>query len=263
MTFSAIVPLSGYSGLMFLRKTEASQKASIANSAEHKREAEHFRSTLGKVSNISEFMADRRLLSFALGAFGLKDELKNTAFIRKILVEGHRNSGSFANRLVDKRYLDFAKSFDFEQPGGPSANGKAFFDKIIQNKLNHEFNAAVGSKDPTLRLALEFNQGVKTILDKHLSLNGSWYALMGDIATRRVVEGALGLPTTFARLPIDQQVVGFREGLSGKFGVKEVSNLANPALQERIIQVFTARAALSKTGSISSSLSSALQLLRS
>lgn len=56
------------------------------------------------------------------------------------------------------------------------------------------------------------------------------------------METALGLPTAFGALDLDQQLDGFRAAMQRRLGVSEVADLATPATQERLVQLFLMRA---------------------
>ncbi|MCM5556384.1 DUF1217 domain-containing protein [Pleomorphomonas sp. JP5] len=78
-----------------------------------KRATEYYRENIGKVSSLEEFFDDHRLYSYAMKAYGLEDMTYAKAFMRKVLESDLSDSKSFANKLVDKRYQEFAKAFSF------------------------------------------------------------------------------------------------------------------------------------------------------
>src|SRR5437879_6070525 len=81
------------------------------------RDTNYYAAHIGKVTSIDDFLGDYRLYSYAMKAFGLEDMAYAKAFMRKVLTEGVASSDTFANRLSDKRYADFAKAFDFAALG--------------------------------------------------------------------------------------------------------------------------------------------------
>jgi hypothetical protein len=94
-----------------------------------KRETEHYLANISKVTSIEEFVDDYRLFNYAMKAFGLQDMAYAKAFMVKVLEEGVEDPNSFANKLTDKRYAEFAKVFDFARHGeaatsyNPAQNG--------------------------------------------------------------------------------------------------------------------------------------------
>ncbi len=85
-----------------------------------KRATEYYRENIGKVSSLEEFFDDHRLYSYAMKAYGLEDMTYAKAFMRKVLESDLSDSKSFANKLVDKRYQEFAKAFSFLKPSAQS-----------------------------------------------------------------------------------------------------------------------------------------------
>ncbi|MBS1180722.1 MAG: hypothetical protein H6Q99_602 [Proteobacteria bacterium] len=81
-----------------------------------KRATEYYEENIGKVTSLEEFLGDHKLYSYAMKAFGLEDMTYAKAFMRKVLESDLSDSASFANKLVDKRYQEFAKAFSFLKP---------------------------------------------------------------------------------------------------------------------------------------------------
>ena len=75
--------------------------------------ADYYRQNIGKVSSVEEFMGDYKLYSYAMTAYGLEDQIDSRALIKKVLNSDLADNDSFANKLSDERYRDFAKAFDF------------------------------------------------------------------------------------------------------------------------------------------------------
>src|SRR5690625_4350873 len=89
----------------------------IGNMPQTGRETQYYRENIEKIRSIDDFMADKRIYSYALTAFGLGEMSYAKAFIRKVLEEGIDQSDSLANRLADRRYRDFATAFNFARHG--------------------------------------------------------------------------------------------------------------------------------------------------
>lgn len=76
-------------------------------------ETAYFEKNIGKVKTLDDFMADDRLYRYAVEAYGLGDMAYAKAFMRRVLEEGTNSPDSFANRMSDPRYREFAAAFDF------------------------------------------------------------------------------------------------------------------------------------------------------
>lgn len=86
--------------------------------AQVKREAEYYRANIGNVTSIDDFLNDQRLYAYAMKAHGLEDMTYAKAFMRKVLESDLTKADSFVRKLVDPRYLAFARSFNFTPTGG-------------------------------------------------------------------------------------------------------------------------------------------------
>jgi hypothetical protein len=82
------------------------------------RDAEYYKENIGKVTSIDDFVGNQRLYAYAMKAYGLEDMTYAKAFMKKVLQSDVNDQDSFVNKLVDKRYLDFAKAFNFLPSGG-------------------------------------------------------------------------------------------------------------------------------------------------
>ncbi|GGE19731.1 hypothetical protein GCM10011390_43720 [Aureimonas endophytica] len=85
----------------------------LENTATVKRDTEYYNSHIGKVTSVEDFLDDYRLYSYAMKAYGLEDQIASKGLIRKVLQSDLSDSTSFANKLTDKKYRDFAAAFSF------------------------------------------------------------------------------------------------------------------------------------------------------
>ncbi|MWD26208.1 DUF1217 domain-containing protein [Aquicoccus sp. SCR17] len=113
---------SGLAGYDFLRRTREEQQEVLARSPQVARQTQHVLAELEGVTSAEDLLGDYTLLKVALGAFGLDEDIGNRAFLRQVLESDLSDRGSLANRLADKRYLAFARAFDFAG-GTPSLDG--------------------------------------------------------------------------------------------------------------------------------------------
>src|SRR5688572_1555095 len=77
------------------------------------REAQYYKENIGNVKTVDDFLDDYRLYSYAMKAHGLEDMTYAKAFMRKVLESDLKDTDSFANRLTDERYRNFAEAFSF------------------------------------------------------------------------------------------------------------------------------------------------------
>lgn len=81
------------------------------------RETKYYLENITKVKSIDEFVKNDRLFRYAMKAHGLEDMAYAKAFMIKALKEGVADPESFANKLSDKRYAEFVKTFNFAAYG--------------------------------------------------------------------------------------------------------------------------------------------------
>jgi hypothetical protein len=81
------------------------------------RDTKYYLENITKVKTIDEFVANPRLFNYAMKAHGLEDMTYAKAFMVKALKEGISDPDSFANKLTDKRYAEFVRSFNFAAHG--------------------------------------------------------------------------------------------------------------------------------------------------
>lgn len=261
MSFQPIIPFGGLAGWTFLQRTQEAQQKAFETQPEIKRDTEYFAENIGKVSTPDDLIGNYRLLKVALGAFGLDDDLPNKGFIRKVLSEGSLDPEAFANKLVDKRYLELTKAFGFDL-GTPSTKLSDFAEGLLENYRTRQFEVAVGAQDSDMRLALALDRDLTAIVTSDNSDDGRWFAVMGNEPLRRVFETALGLPSSVALLDIDHQLEIFRDRADRVLGDGEVSQFSGPDRLDKLNRLFLARSQIDTGVSGLSSGSIALTLLQ-
>ena len=262
MTYAPVVPVSGYGGWTFLKRTMAAQKAAFAASPEIRREAAYYRANIGKADTADALVKDRRLLDVSLDAYGLGADIGNKAFVRKVLSDGTLEVGDLANRLADKQYYALSSGFGYGDYAVPRTKLSDFADKTLAAWTDRKFEAAVGEQNGDLRLALNAEREIGKLATREAGDRTLWYTVLGSAPLRQVFQGALGLPSSFASIDLDKQVSTLQEKTARDFGAKGIREFADPAKMEMLIRRFLVRAEAQASGSGSSPGALALQLLR-
>jgi len=240
MSFQPVVPLSGYAGWRaFLRSSERQQQA-FADQAEIKRNLAYFSEKIRSEPSTAELVGDRRLLSVALGAFGLAEEIDKRAIIRKALEEGVIDPASFANRLNDSRWKAFAAAFSEDSRALGQFTSSEFIAGIESKFVEQSFERAVGDSDSNVRLALNFRREIATIANGSNVDKVGWLQVMGSKPLRAVLEAAFNLPSSLASIDLDQQKAAFEERAATVIGSSSASALSDPEKVERVIRRFFA-----------------------
>ncbi len=262
MNFQPVVPLTGYVGWRFLERTLENQQTAFAESQPVSRATDYFRDNIANVRTAEDLVGDRGLLSVALGAFGLDDDIDNRFFIRKILEDGTVADDALSNRLADNRYSDFSRAFSFGDGPVPRTGFLGFADEIIDRFEARQFERAVGEQNNDLRLAMNVSTGLSDIISSTSSNNARWFSVMGNAPLRNVFETALGLPGSIASIDLDQQLQVFQERSKSVLGTDQLSDFSDPSQQEKLIRLFLIRAEAGGIGATSGG-STALILLQS
>ena len=261
MTFSPIVPFSGYSGWAFLKRTQTSQKAAFDTTATVKRDEDYFRKNIGKVNSAEALVADRRLLQVALGAYGLEGDINNKYFVKKVLADGTLTDGALANKLANKQYEKLSSAFGFGDFSTPRNKLSDFADKTLALYKQRQFETAVGEQNGDYRIALNAERELPALARKSGSEDTLWYTVLGNIPLRRVFERALGLPQSFGSIDLDQQLSTMKDRLETRFGSNSVRQFSDPAKVENIIRRFLVQSDLTNA-SAQTPQGSALELLQ-
>jgi len=161
------------------------------------RETTYYLANIGKVKSIDDFLKDYRLYSYAMKAFGLSDMTYAKAFMRKVLTEGIADSKSFANKLSDTRYREFAAAFNFAALGSNATNTTAATTGAATKYVQQVMEEEAGSQNEGVRLALYFVRKAASIKNP--------YQILADKALTQVVQTALGLSPTISSADIDKQ----------------------------------------------------------
>ncbi len=85
----------------------------VEQQADVTRNAAYYRDNIGKVKTVDDLLKNDRLYQYAMKAYGLEDMTYAKAFMKKVLESDLSDANSYANKLVDKRYREFAAAFTF------------------------------------------------------------------------------------------------------------------------------------------------------
>jgi Protein of unknown function (DUF1217) len=197
-------------------KTAAAQGAA-------KNDIAYWRANIAKATSIDSFLGNTRLLNFAMKAYGLSDMAYAKGFIRKVLEGGVEKPASFANRLTDSRYRQFAAAFDFAKFGQFTTGNPTLQNETVDKYLRQTLEENAGAANEGVRLALYFQRKAPAI--------ASPLSILADKALLSVVKTTLGLPASFSNAPIDTQTAAIAKKL-------DVKSLKDPIKLEHFLQRF-------------------------
>lgn len=189
------------------------------------RETEYYLAHIGNVKSIDDFMADKRLVNYAMTAYGLGDLSYATAFIRRLLEGGVDDPQALANRMSDQKYSNFVGAFNFVRYG----TATTAFDRTQKGTVDlydrQTLEENVGQQSEGARLALYFQRQAPNIVS---SLN-----ILADAALLKVTQTALGLSPYMSAGSIESQQAMIEKKL-------DVADLQDPTKLATFLNRFTA-----------------------
>ncbi|WP_156421755.1 DUF1217 domain-containing protein [Aureimonas ureilytica] len=104
----------------------------LSSQEQVKRDKSYYEENIGKVTSVDQFLGDYKLYSYAMKAYGLEDQISAKGMIRKVLQSDLTDSSSYANKLADQRYRDFASAFSFGSSKAPTAQSSAQTERLTE-----------------------------------------------------------------------------------------------------------------------------------
>ena len=201
----------------------------------------YFQKVAGSITTPEALLKNYRALSVVLGAFGLQNQIGNTAILRQLLTQDPTASTSLARRLGNAKFQLFANALSnwtpppFSTPGG--------INQIVSAFTTNTFETTAGTQAPGLKNALYFTREANSLK--------SVTAVQADQDLLKVVVTGLGLPlTNFEQLSFDQQTAILKDKL-------HLADLQNPATVKRFAeQYLVAQQSTAATGPASGSVAS-------
>ena len=185
----------------------------------------YYEANIGKVTSIHDFVANYRLLSYALDAYGLGDQSHNTALITKVLEGGAANPKSLANTLNDSRWKAFAAAFDFVGKGPASVSSASAVKTTVADYAEQQLESDQGAQDVGVELALYFQRVAPTV--------GSEYGVLADPNLLEVVQTIFGLSADASKSSIDAEASALSKQMP-------LSDLKDPKKLQALTERFTA-----------------------
>lgn len=262
MSFQPVLPLTGYTGWGFLKRTMVRQQAVQQALPAQQRDEAYFRDRIGKADTAEKLVNDKRLLRIALTAFGLEGDVNSKAFIQKILEGGTLKEGSLANKLADKQYQKLSAAFGYGDFSVPRTKLSTFADEILGQFRTRSFETAVGEQNNTYRLAMNAERELPALAAKTTSATAKWYTVLGNAPLREVMQTALGLPKSFSSIDIDQQVTVLKARAEAAFGSSDLAQFKDMGKMEALTRHFLLQSEIQGQAVASSPAARALALLQ-
>ncbi len=203
----------------------ANYQKMTANQPAVKTATAYYQANIGKVTTVDQFVSNYRLLSYALQAYGLGDQINNRALIKKVLQEGTTSSSALANTLPNVAWKAFAKAFNFSATGASSPTSTTSVATTVADYTEQQLETNEGQSDPGVQLALYFKRVAPTVT------NG--YSILADANLLQVVQSIFSLAPTSNSAEIDKEATEIEKLVPTK-------DLQNPTKLEQLTERFTA-----------------------
>jgi hypothetical protein len=185
---------------------------------------DYYLKNIGNVKSIDDLLKDTRLFKYAMKAFGLEEMDNAKAYMRKVLTEGVSDPKSFANRLNDQRFVQFATAFNFAADGESTTSTAAATTDVVSRYVRQTMEDEDGDDNEGVKLALYFQREAPNVK--------SAYELLGDAALYKVVQTIFGFPDEMSNADIEQQAKMITDRL-------DISDLKDPDKLKKLIDRFT------------------------
>jgi Protein of unknown function (DUF1217) len=185
----------------------------------------YYQAHIGSVTSIQDFVGNYRLLSYALNAYGLGDQINATALITKVLEGGVSNPKSLANTLTDSRWKAFAEAFNFVGQGAASVSAPSAVQTTTNDYVEQQLESDQGAQNIGVQLALYFQRIAPTVTSE--------YGILADPNLLEVAQTIFGLSPATSAENIDAQA----QTLSH---LMPISDLQDPAKLQQLTERFTA-----------------------
>jgi hypothetical protein len=176
--------ISTYLGYSIATRNMTTTLNQVASQAQNKREIDYYNANIGKVTNVDDFMNDYQLYSYAMEAYGLSDMTYAKAFMKQVLTSDLSDSSSFANKLTDPRYKQFAAAFNFGTGSDSTAQTSEQEDDLV-GLYQQSFTTEETNADTETNYYSQHISDVKTVDD-----------LLGNTRLRNYVLQAYGIDPT-------------------------------------------------------------------
>ena len=121
----------------------------------------YYAANIGKVSSVSGLVNNYRLLSYALTAYGLGDQVNSTALVTKVLEEGTTSSKALANTLANPNWAKFAEAFSYLTQGTSVTSSD--ISTTESDYTEQRLETQEGQQNVGVQLALYFKRVAPTV----------------------------------------------------------------------------------------------------
>ena len=182
----------------------------------------YYEANIGSVKSVQDLVGNYRLLSYALSAYGLGDQINAKGLITKVLEGGVSNPKSLANTLPNSQWKAFAAAFNFVDSGATPPSSASAVQTTTSDFVEQKLESDQGDQDVGTQLALYFRRVAPTVTSE--------LGILADPNLLQVAATIMGLPPSAAA---DLQPQTLSE-------LMPLSDLQDPAKLNQLTERFTA-----------------------
>ena len=205
------------------KKQGTAAKEKFAESTKVQAEVEYFKKKAATIKTTEEFFKDRRLVSYALSAFTMDDEINLLGRVKKVMLEDPKDEKALQSRLSDKRYKEIATAFEFFDKGVTKLTSPTFLKDLESRYVTNEYEKKQGEKNPALRSVAYFLRNGDKI--------DSSLGILGDKVFRDIALTTLDLPLEIANQTVKKQAKYIDDRI-------DVSKFKDPKFREQFAEKF-------------------------
>jgi hypothetical protein len=185
----------------------------------------YYEANIGSVTSIQDFVDNYRLLSYALDAYGLGDQINAKALVTQVLEGGVANPNSLANTLSDARWRAFAAAFNFTDGSGSSVSSTSAIETTTSDYVEQQLESDQGVQNVGVELALYFQRVAPTVTSE--------YGVLADPNLLEAAQTIFGLSPATSAENIDTQAQTLSQ-------LMPISDLQDPTKLKQLTERFTA-----------------------
>ncbi|QKK32769.1 DUF1217 domain-containing protein (plasmid) [Rhizobium indicum] len=228
--------------IRYLEGEELTEATDAANE-----EITYFREQMATITTASEFLADDRLVSFALEAKGLDPDAVTSDALEEMFSSDLDDEDSYVNKLDDNRFTELVGSFNFDQDGNISGDPTGTVQQrgdvleTIDAYVRLTLEDDQGDNNTGVRLALYFQRKAPEISNA--------YDILGDSALFEFFTTSFNLSSYVSNMDVDKQAEMVDNFI-------DIEDLSDPDKVDDLIKRFTAMYDMANgTGTTSTALS--------
>ena len=182
----------------------------------------YYEANIGSVTSVQDLVGNYRLLSYALNAFGLGDQINAKGLITQVLEGGVSNPKSLANTLANPQWKAFAAAFNFVDSGATPPSSASAVATTTGDYLEQQLESDQGAQDVGVQLALYFQRVAPTVTSE--------YGILADPNLLQVAATIMGISPSAAS-GLQPQTLS---------ELMPLSDLQDPAKLQQLTERFTA-----------------------